>query len=241
MKVKLLTTISFLTYQLSISQTEKLLHGKVISQNNPLKKVEVINKTAQTSTRTNDLGEFSIKANIKDSLIFFSTDYFFKRLKISAEDLETNPLIIHMVLKPEELSEVVITTIKFPKVTYDPEAIAKINLEKQNENLTRYIPGYKDGTITNGISKTIRLGLGKPKIKSGNQLDFKKLVRSTCPSDFFSKNLKINSEEVDLFLEFCDADPQSKKLLENSNILSTMDFLYAKNKDFMKLKTEPKN
>lgn len=58
MKVKLLTTISFLTYQLSISQTEKLFHGKVISNNTPLDKVEVINKTAKTSTRTNELGEF---------------------------------------------------------------------------------------------------------------------------------------------------------------------------------------
>ena len=43
MKVKLLTTISFLTYQLSISQTEKLLHGKVVSDNILLKNVEVIN------------------------------------------------------------------------------------------------------------------------------------------------------------------------------------------------------
>ena len=62
MKVKLLTTISFFTYQLSISQTEKLLHGKVISHNLGLKGVEVINKTTKTSTTTNSLGEFSIAA-----------------------------------------------------------------------------------------------------------------------------------------------------------------------------------
>ena len=53
MKVKLLTTISFFTYQLSISQTEKLLHGKVVSQTLVLKDIEVINKTAKTSTTTN--------------------------------------------------------------------------------------------------------------------------------------------------------------------------------------------
>jgi hypothetical protein len=66
MNVKLLTTISFFTYQLSISQTEKQLNGKVYSQNILLKNVEVINKTAKTSTRTNELGEFSILANVKD-------------------------------------------------------------------------------------------------------------------------------------------------------------------------------
>ena len=72
MKVKLLTTISFLTYQFSISQTEKLLKGKVLSETFALKNVEVINKTSKTSTTTNELGEFSILVNAKDSLIFFS-------------------------------------------------------------------------------------------------------------------------------------------------------------------------
>ncbi|MFB9078444.1 hypothetical protein ACFFWB_13680 [Flavobacterium procerum] len=38
MRVKLLATISFFTYQLSISQTEKVLNGKVFSQNIPFKK-----------------------------------------------------------------------------------------------------------------------------------------------------------------------------------------------------------
>lgn len=88
MKVKLLTTISLLTYQFSISQTEKLLQGKVISNNAPLSKVEVINKTAQTSTRTNELGEFSILAKDQDSILFFSRDYLFTRLKLNLKDLK---------------------------------------------------------------------------------------------------------------------------------------------------------
>ena len=90
MKVKLLTTISFFTYQLSISQTEKLLHGKVISNNIPLNKVEVINKTAKTSTTTNTLGEFSILVKAKDSLLFFTKDYFFTRIKVTSENIQTN-------------------------------------------------------------------------------------------------------------------------------------------------------
>ena len=83
MRVKLLTTISFFTYQLSISQSEKLLLGKVVTGNTALKNVEVINKTELTSTRTNDSGEFSILVKPKDSLLFFSKEYFFKRLKIT--------------------------------------------------------------------------------------------------------------------------------------------------------------
>ncbi len=71
MRVKLLTTISIFTYQISVSQTEKVLNGKVFSQNMPLNKVEVINKTAHISTRTNEFGEFSILVRPQDSVLFF--------------------------------------------------------------------------------------------------------------------------------------------------------------------------
>jgi hypothetical protein len=248
MKVKLLTTISFLTYQLSISQTEKLLHGKVVSQNNSVKDVEVINKTAKTSTKTNTLGEFSILVNAKDSLIFFSKDYFFQRLKVTANDIETNNLVVNMILKPEELDEVVITKIKFPKIEYDPEAIAQINVSKQANDLTRFIPinngsivnGMNFGAIGGGLLGLFKKNKEEPKKKTPD-IDFKKLITTSVPPDFFAKDLKLKPGEKDLFLEFCDADPKSKTILEHANILTTMDFLYAKNEEFKKLKTEPKN
>ncbi len=241
MRVKLLTTISFFTYQLSISQTEKLLHGKVVSQNLPLKNVEVINKTAKKSTRTNEAGEFDIVVNINDSLLFFSKDYLFTRLKIKSEDIQFNNLLVNMILKPEELKEVVVTKIKFDKVKFDREKVAEILISKQAKNLTQFIPGYKDGTIPNPIKITIPLGGVSTKSKTIPESEFKKLVTATCTSDFFTKNLKLNPEEKELFIEFCDADSKSKTLLINPNILATMDFLYAKNEEFKKLKTEIKN
>lgn len=241
MRAKLLTTISFFTCQLSISQSEKLLHGKVVSQNLPLNDVEVINKTAKISTTTNESGEFSILVSAKDSLIFFSKDYFFKRLKVTAENLETNTIVINMVLRPEELDEVVITKIKFEKVQYDKEAVAEIMVRKQANDLTQFIPGYKDGTIRNGISIVIPLKSGRKKEKEEFVSDFKKFIIPTCRPDFFTNDLKLNPEEKELFIEFCDADPKSKLLLEHPNILATMDFLYARNEEFKKLKTDIKN
>jgi hypothetical protein len=71
--------------------------------------------------------------------------------------------------------------------------------------------------------------------KKTSETDFKKLIAKSIPSDFFTKDLKLKPEEKDLFIEFCDADPRSKNLLENNNVLATMDFLYAKNKMFKKL------
>ncbi|OHT46193.1 hypothetical protein [Flavobacterium tructae] len=249
MKVKLLTTISFFTYQLSISQSEKLLHGKVICNYTPLNKVEVINKTAKTSTTTNNLGEFSILVKSKDSLLFFSKDYFFTRLKITQENIDQNNIIVNMVIKPEELNEVVITNIKFDRVKTSQQNIDDIKLAKDAGSLEKYT-GVYNGTITNGIN-FVRIGKGLSNLFSNKEdepaknkiskTDFKKLVAASIPDDFFIKNLNLKPEEKELFIEFCDADPRSKSLLENSNILITMDFMYAKNEEFKTLKTNIKN
>ncbi|MCV9931543.1 hypothetical protein OIU80_04560 [Flavobacterium sp. LS1R47] len=248
MKVKLLTTISLLTYQIGFSQTEKLLNGKVISQNHTLKDVEVINKTAKTSTKTNASGEFSILVRAKDSLIFFKQDYFFTRLKVSQENIRKNNISVDLVSKPEELNEVVITTMKLPHIGSTVESSNEIALAKNTSSLQKYT-GVYNGTITNGMDfiamgeGLIGLFKGKEDKKSKNktpELDFKKLVNTTCPSSFFTKDLKLSPEEKELFLEFCDADPRSKALIENKNILSTMDFLYAKNEEFKKVKINEK-
>lgn len=242
MRVKLLTTISFFTYQLSISQTEKLLRGKVIDQSFTLKGVEVINKTALTSTRTNELGEFSILVNPKDSLFFFHKDYFFTRIRVTPENIQDKNFVVKMILKPEELDEVVLTKIKFQKVKFDAKAVNEIDLEKRVSSLNRFT-GVNDGTITNGMN-FMAMGEGltrlfkkeKEEPQKKSEVDFRKLIATTCPNDFFTKDLKLKPEEKELFLQFCENDPRAARLLDNPNILATMEFLYAKNEVFKKLK-----
>lgn len=249
MKVKLLTTISFFTYQLSISQTEITLHGKVVSNSLILKGIEVINKTAQTSTTTNTLGEFSISVKLQDSLLFFSKDYLFTRLKITAKEIESNNLIINMIPKAEELNEVVILDKKTTSISLSKEDIKEIKLNSHKSKEGLKIEGFYE---TKGSpldvdfiywGKKIHYILKKdeePK-KDIAKINFTELIKSTINPDFLSKDLKLNVEEKELFLQFCDADPISKTLTENPNLLATMDFLYAKNNEFKKLKSETKN
>jgi len=245
MRVKLLTTISFFTYQLSISQTEKLLLGKVLSNNNPINKIEVINKTAQTSTRTNEQGEFSILVKEQDSLLFFSKDYLFTRLKLTLKDLEKNYLIVEMTPKAEELENVVVSRSVFnrsdlKKIATNREEINKIKIRKQFDDVTTKVTVY-DGKIKNAINLSYPI-FDKLKKKIEPRDDrFKKLVIGSCPPDFLHKNLNITSKEKELFIKFCDTDPRSKTLLEHPNVLAIIDFLYAKNDEFKKLKTEIKN
>jgi hypothetical protein len=240
MRVKLLTTISLLTYQFSISQTEKLLRGKVIDQSFTLKGVEVINKTALTSTRTNELGEFSILVNPKDSLFFFHKDYFMTRMKISQEKIAQNNIVVKMILKPEELDNVVVSRSVFNKsniqnIANNREAVNEIKNRKQFDEVASKVNVY-DGRIKNAVNFSYPI-FDKPKKKIEPRDDrFKKLLIASCPPDFLTKDLKIKPEEKDIFINFCDSDPNSKLLLEHPNVLEIMDFLYAKNEEFKKLK-----
>ena len=62
--------------QFSFSQERELIQGKVIYRNINVPAANVINNTSQSSTITNDEGEFQIFAMQGDEIIFSSVQGF---------------------------------------------------------------------------------------------------------------------------------------------------------------------
>jgi hypothetical protein len=246
MNVKILLILIFLVCQFSFSQTEKLLKGVVSSDNFLLKNVDIINKTSKKSTTTNEKGEFVIEAKVNDSLLIYAKDYNLKRLKVSPKQIELNNLQIIMIKNIEELEEVVIAKKQNLKLSKDK----KYEQSKRDEYATEKFDnreGYqkmRKGTFVNGLNfVTIRKKLKdllakekEPEKEALPEIEFETLAKNTCDQKFFTESLKLKPEEIDLFLQFCDTDPKSKKLIENSNVLSMMDFLTIKNIEFQKIK-----
>jgi hypothetical protein len=233
MKVKLLFFFLVFVFQFSYSQTEKLFHAKVFCEDLPLQGIEVLNLASKKTTITDSNGRFSILVKAKDTLMFISKNYEYKRRTIKNEDLNKENLIILLIRKPEELEEVVVVRkIAFPKIKFDKNIASQLNIEKAAKNPKPY--GVYDGTIENGIGMYINISSSR---KKKPEIEFKKVATSTCNQDYFNKTLHIKPEEVALFLEFCDADPKSKIVLENTNPLKLMDFWFAKNIEFKKLST----
>lgn len=234
MKVKLLLFLFFFFYQLSFSQSRKSLKGILSSDSFLLQNVDVINKTSQKSTITNEKGEFIIEVKAHDSLFFYSKNYYLKKLKLSYEQIEQNNLQVVMIKKPEELEEVVINQMKYIKLSkdenYEQGKLDDIDVEKRAEKLRT---GVYDGSIENGITKIKRLFGSKNNTLA--EIEFATLAKSTCDQKFYIQTLKLKPQEIDLFLQFCDADPKSKSLIKHNNVLMMMDFLLAKNIEFEKL------
>ena len=234
MSLKILFVLFLLFCQFSFSQTEMLLKGVVSSDNFLLYEVDVINKTSQKSTKTNDKGEFIIAVKANDSLLFYTKDYHLKRLKLSNEQIGQNNLQVVMIKKPEELEEVVVNQMKSIKLSknknYEQTKLDDIDVDKRGKKIRT---GVYDGSIENGMTKIFRL-FGKD--DKADEIEFSILAKEICNQKFYLETLKLKPEEIDLFLQFCDIDPKSKELIKNHNVLSMMDFLSVKNIEFQKLK-----
>lgn len=246
MKSNFLIAIFILISHFSYSQTHKLLRGKVMSERFLLQNVDVINKTKEINTKTNEKGEFILAADVNDSILFYDKDYQLKRIKLSFEDLETNNIIIAIDKKPEELKEVVIRKVnidwkfdkKWEQIKRDEAAVYKQSKQLKN-------PGVYDGTITNGmdfvkIGKMLFGDLFKgKKIKADNPEAFKEMVTTNFDENFFTETLQLKKTEIDSFLTFCNFDPESKKIIQdkNSNSLILMNYLYEKSIEFKKINT----
>jgi len=240
MKNILFVILFLFLFQFSFSQTEKLIQGRVLCDDFPVQGIEIVNLVTEKTTTTDTNGRFSILAKVEDMLVFISEKYDYKRLFLDKEFLDKNNFTILLTRKPEQLEEVVVTKVSLNSQGFFSQEVAdEIKLEKgKYRNRTIY-----DGTIENGADlKRIGgmiLDLFIKKREDNKEsisiIGFKELTKTNYPETFFTDTLKLKPEEVALFLEFCDADPKSKIVLENVNSLNLMDFLFEKNIEFKKL------
>lgn len=241
MKYKLLLTYFFISSQFLHSQTGKI-KATVVCNDFPLKGIEVANLVSKGTSITSNTGVFSILAKVGDEIIFVSKNYEYKTITLKEADFQNANLVINLIQKTEELDEVVVTnTVKAPLI---PNMQELLDTQYPDDKYSqKKNPFGTDGSILYGPDLVQILGrLGKllkknkeKMSKETTKIDFKTLAENSVSQDFFSKQLKLNPEEIPLFLEFCDADSKSKKIIENSNELELMDFLFAKNVEFKKL------
>lgn len=223
--------IFLLFVQISFSQKSKMFRGKIICDDLALPKVEVVNETRKTIVISNDEGRFSILVSENDVLFFLSKKCELTKIVASKTILDDADFVVSLKTRSIELDEVEIKSDKktLLKVTYGD--ISDIKLAKE---AARPKNGIYTGQITQG-SDLIEIGrmIGKlfkkkNKEKDALPVDFKKAIKSNFDTLFFLKTLNLKLEKINLFLDFCEADPKSKEIAQSDNVLTVIDFLMAK-------------
>ncbi len=229
--------------QFSFSQERELIQGKVIYRNIDVPAANVINNTSQTSTITNDQGEFQIFAKEGDEIIFSSVQYIIRTVKVNAETLKNKRIIVQINQRVRELDEVVITpddTDKFLDLKqeqfkgFDYLADKSTRIENILTDNRQFVDGLNFVNIFRLLSTLVDSKSEEEKLSI--------LPSEALPlileENFFTEILELETFEINDFLSQLDLDQEIKELIIKKNQFILIDYLLNKSDTYKELRVE---
>ena len=248
MKTKL-KIICFLFFcQLSFGQNEnrKSLHGQFVNEFALVDNGYVFNLNSKTRTFISNQGFFDILSKAKDTLLVSSAAFKSKKVILQEKDFAKPLFVVNLESQTTLLKEIIVkgkTEIK-PAIPGSQRIVdMEFTDDFKSSPKNRAMPS--DGTIENGmdfvrifkmVSKVFKKNLDE-KAGLNSQVDFSDVVSKGLDRYFFTNTLKLKSEEIGLFLDYCENDPKSKNLLKEEDEFMLIDFLITKNEEFKRITT----
>ena len=235
-----------LIIQFSYSQNRELIQGKVIYRNIDVPAANVINNTAQSSTITNDQGEFEIYAKEGDEIIFSSVQYIIRTVRVNKEILENKRIIVQINQRVRELDEVVITpddTQKFLDLKEEQfkgfDYIADKSTKIQNvlTDNRQVVNGLNFVNIFRLLSSIVDAKSDEEKLN----IIPSEVLPYVLEENFFSGVLELESFEINDFLSKLDSDTEMKNLILEKNQFLIIDYLLNKADTYKNLRVEWRN
>jgi hypothetical protein len=229
--------------QFSFSQERELIQGKVIYRNINVPAANVINNTSQTSTITNDQGEFEIFAKEGDEIIFSSVQYIIRTVRVNDEILKNKRLIVQINQRVRELDEVVITpddTDKF--LDLKEEQFKGFDyLADKSTKIENILTDNRQ--VVNGLNFVNIFKLLSSLVDSKSEEEKLSILPSEAlplilEENFFTDILKLEFFEVNDFLLQLDLDPEIKQLIIKKNQFLLIDYLLNKSDTYKELRVE---
>lgn len=254
----------FFTVFLGFGQESRpLLSGTIISLNNEVEGVHVLNLTSGRGTITDSQGDFSINVVLSDTLLFSSVQLKPKYLVVTKDILYSDSLRINLeelvneldevVVKPYNLTRILDKDISGLELQQDINASslglpnADVRVLSQNE---RKLFEADNGKFINlyghyfglGISinlhKILNRASGRTKklrnlVKKGEQATKFEKFRYLFNDSLRLKELKIPFSKKEQFFVYCQTDSNFVELVEVNDYLGILEFLKKKSKIFI--------
>ncbi|MBE0423722.1 MAG: carboxypeptidase-like regulatory domain-containing protein [Lutibacter sp.] len=218
-----------------------LISGKIISSNNAVGNVHIVNLNTKLGTVSNDNGEFEMMVSLNDILLFSSIEYERKEIIITDNFLKYKKIVVELIPSVNELNEVFIEGLT-GNLNYDIKKVPKDTLPKHTFVIN---PGDLKKVLPpdlHGLEKAPYVGFFPPASGSiplpdpvyeaeqrlKREIARKKLFPSKIIKQFglayFTDKLHIPEEKIDHFLAYCEdrniiAEFYKNNLLEVIQIL----------------------
>ena len=210
-----------------LSQTRPVIKGRVISGISGVKDVLVINNNAQAETRTDSLGNFSIKAATGDLFVISDYKVQSKKIRFTPDQVSNNTFIINVVMTATELEEIVITR---SNITAESLGLVPKNQKRYTTNERRLKTGG-GGPITSievgtymsfGLDGLMNAISGRMKALKQNVLTERKImliekVQTLYTDDQIMEEFKIPREYIQGFLYYIPDDAELRETLSSNN------------------------
>ena len=206
-----------------------------MANNLPISSVEVINNSNKEVVNTNAEGVFEIKASSGNWITFYHKNYEVVKLYVDSLFDFNKSLDIVLFEKSIKIEEVVVEK-KQPFLKGMKYGMPVLPYNKPSVH-------FNDGSIPNGmdfiaIGKLI-IGLfvnkDKTHVNKKEPVDFLAFTVQSYTTDFLVSSLKLQSEDVEEFLNFCSFDPKAKEAVQNSDKMTLLQFLISKAEEYKKV------
>ncbi|OAB27998.1 hypothetical protein SAMN05444395_103184 [Flavobacterium fryxellicola] len=245
-KIVLLCLISFSQFTFGQNENRKSLHGQFTNESALVDNGYVFNLNSKTRTFISNQGFFDVLAKAKDTLLVLSPAFKSKKIVLQDKDFAKPLFVVLLEAQTTLLKEVIVkgkTDIK-PAIGNSQELVdIEFIDDAKSSPINRTLP--LNGTIENGmdfvrifkmVSKIFKKDVAV-KEESNTLVDFSDSVSRGIDRYFFTNTLKLKSEEIALFLDYCESDPKSKTLLKQQDEFMLIDFLITKNEEFKRITT----
>lgn len=226
MRSKLLLLL-LLANILCYSQSRQVITGRVMYNSIGIKDVLVINNNAQAETRTDSLGNFTIKAAVGDLFVISDAKVENKKIRYTPDQVKNNVFIINVTLAATELEEVVINR---STLTAESLGLVPKNQKRYTTNERRLKTGG-GGPITSitigthmsfGLDGLLNAISGRMKALKQNVITERKImliekIQSMYTDEQITSEFKIPAEYIQGFLYYVPEDIALNEALKSNN------------------------
>lgn len=242
--IKILCLLFFCQLSFGQNGNRKSLHGQFVNELALVDNGYVFNLNSKTRTFISNQGFFDILAKAKDTLLVSSPSFKSKKIVLHEKDFLKPLFVVALETQTTLLKEVIVrgkTDLK-PAIGSTQKIVdMQFTDDAKSSPVNRTMPS--DGTIENGMDFVRMFKMVSKLFKKesadqaglNEQVDFSDVVSKGLDRYFFTNTLNLKSEEISLFLDYCESDPKSKSLLKEEDEFLLIDFLISKNEEFKRI------
>jgi hypothetical protein len=248
MKSKIGVFILLMCCQFCLGQvlTRKPLHGRVVNDSIAIENGLVFNVNAKTGSIIDQKGYFSVLVKVKDTLVISSLGFKSKKIILTERDISSSFFRVNLQAIARQLIEVVVHAKKGAKPEFgNTQSIVDTQYYDDKLSSPANTLMMPTGTGDNGVDCIRVYNMIFKNLRKNNpnktdfvsDMSFTSVAMKSVSYSFFTNTLKLDDDQIGLFLLFCENDPKSKTFVETNEQFQIMDFLITKNDEYKKITT----